>query len=245
MRVAVFAFFCLTIAAQDRLLDKEVALGMQLAKEVRRSTTPIESQAIQNYVSQLGAKLTAQLPSGAFPYTFSVVNGLANPLHEPLTLPGGYIFIPLSLLLNAREEAELAGMFAQAIARPPHLIKGNGTIPLIFVGSFAGTLLPASALQQRRGALELEADKSAALMMSRAGFDPAALLRYIERVQPADRPFLPFPPRAARIAAFQDVIRDLAPVAQTDGGEFLAVQEQARSEAPEPPEQPRPVLKRQ
>jgi predicted Zn-dependent protease len=99
--------FCLTVAAQDRALEKEAALGRGLAEDVRRTNPPIESQAVQDYVAQLGAKLAAQSPNAALPYTFTVVNGVPNPLHEPLVLPGGYIFVPLSLLLNVEDEAEL------------------------------------------------------------------------------------------------------------------------------------------
>ena len=244
MRLALFAFFCLTVAAQNDPLNKEAALGKRLAEEISRSTPAIESQAIQDYVSQLGAKLIAQLPSAAFTYTFSVVNGLDNPLDEPLTLPGGYIFVPLRLLIDAKEEAELAGMLAQAIGRGPQLIRGNGTIPLIFVGSFGCSTMPASALLKRRE-LELQADKSAVLTMSRAGFDPAALLRYIERVQPLDRPDLPFPLRAARLAALQDAIGGQAPVAERDSAEFCVIQELAHAEAAESPRQACPALKRQ
>ena len=74
MRSALFFFSCLTLAAQDRTLglDKEAALGRQMAtEEVRRSSTPAEPQAVQDYVAQLGARLTAWLPNRYFPYAFS------------------------------------------------------------------------------------------------------------------------------------------------------------------------------
>jgi hypothetical protein len=35
MRPAMFVFFCLTLAAQDRTMDKETALGKQMAEEIR------------------------------------------------------------------------------------------------------------------------------------------------------------------------------------------------------------------
>src|SRR6266852_1317646 len=224
MRSASFAFFCATLVAQNRTLDDAAAIGSQIAEEVHRSTTPVEPQAVQDYVAQLGAKLTAQLPSRAFAYTFSVVNvDLTNALHEPLALPGGYIFVPLSLLLTAKDEGEFAGMLAQAIARGPLLIKNNagttGTIPLIFVGGFAGdSVLPAAAMEQRRG-MELQADTSAALAMSNAGFEPAA-----------------------RLAALQGAILDLPPAAYTESDEFYGIQERARPAPPKP--QSRPSLLR-
>jgi predicted Zn-dependent protease len=123
-------------------------------------------------------------------------------------------------------------VFAHAVAREPLLIKSNagstGTIPLIFVGSLVGdSVLSASAIDQRRE-VELEADTPAILLMSRAGFDPTALLRYIERLQPPDGPRLTFPARADRIAALQKAIRDLPPASYSESDEFHAIQEQMR-----------------
>ena len=132
MRLASFALFCLTLAGQSLTKDKVAALARNLAEEVDRHTTPVQAQEVQNYVAQLGAKIAAQLPAPSRSFTFSVVStGEDNALHEPLAIPGGYIFVPSNLLLTAREEAEVAGMLAQAIARLPILIESKtGTIPI-------------------------------------------------------------------------------------------------------------------
>src|ERR1035438_1523345 len=99
MRSAIFAFCCVTLAAPSLPSAKEAALGKQLAEQARRFSRPVGPQAVQDYVSQLGARLAAELPSGTFPKTFSVVDlQPANPLHEPVVLPGGYIFVPLAPL---------------------------------------------------------------------------------------------------------------------------------------------------
>jgi predicted Zn-dependent protease len=139
-------------------------------------------------------------------------------------------------------------MVAQALKREPVVIKSFGTIPLVFIASFTGesALLPVAYLNRQREA-ELQADRLAVQDVSRAGLDPAALLRYIQRVQPVDRPFSPFPPREARIAALEEAIRELPPVTPTDSGKFFVVQELARSDVrePDPVTRPRPTLKRQ
>jgi predicted Zn-dependent protease len=100
----------------------------------------VESKPVQNYVAQLGAKLSAELASPALVYTFSVVEtDQTNSLSEPLVLPGGYIFVPLSLLLAARDEGEFAGMLAQAMARHPLRIHAYaGTITTTLIGGWAG-----------------------------------------------------------------------------------------------------------
>lgn len=229
MRLALFALFCLTLSGQSLTQDKVAVLARGLAEEVDRHTTPVRAQEVQNYVAQLGARITAQLPASARSFTFSVVlTGDDNPLHEPLALLGGYIFVPSHLLLTARDEAEFAGMLAQAMARVPVLIESNaGTIPIFLVDSFDSAPMPAGVIDRRRER-ELQADASAILLLSRAGFDPSALLRYIERAQPLDRPRSPFPARADRIAALQKAIRDLPPASYSESDEFYAIQQQVR-----------------
>src|ERR1035438_7141831 len=99
MRSAIFVLLGATLAAQSLPPAREAAFGKQLAEQARRFSRPVGPQAVHDYVSQLGARLAAELPSGTFPKTFSVVDFQpANPLHEPVVLPGGYIFVPLALL---------------------------------------------------------------------------------------------------------------------------------------------------
>jgi predicted Zn-dependent protease len=258
MRVAAVAWFCLALGAQDLSvnqlsLSKQAALGRQLAEDVRRNTTAVADQAVQDYVAQLGARIARRLPDTAFPYMFSVITGArTNALHEAQALPGGYVFVPVDLLLTAKDEAEFAGMLAQSMARGPLLFKGglvkgdSGTIPLVFVGGADSVLLPAGMMTQWRD-MELRADTSAVSAMSRAGFDPGALLRYVERVQPPDGRISQLPPRAERIAGLQAAIQNLPPADYVQSSdEFYRIQELARAAAPAPPAEPRkaPSLKR-
>ena len=68
-------------------------------------------------VMPLGAKLAAQLPDAPFPYTFAITTSdWSNFLREPVSLPGGYIFISPLLFRTAQVEAEFAGMLAHAMA---------------------------------------------------------------------------------------------------------------------------------
>ncbi len=249
MRTVIFALFCLTLTAQDFPVAKQAALGAELVRQVRRNTTPVQSQAIQEYVSQLGVRVAAGLPPGQFPLVFPVVNGLENPLHEPLMLPGGTVFVPLSLLAATNDEAELAGMLARAIAYGSPVVSiGPGQIPLYFWGSLYEPMLPAAALERWR-ATELEADKSAVVAVSGAGFDPAALLSYIERVQPAAggvRPVISrLPPLAERSAALTQAISQL-PARATyieDTSDFAATRALVEAEL-KPNARPRPSLQR-
>jgi predicted Zn-dependent protease len=223
MRPVSLALFCLTLNAQNLSPDREAALGRQMAEAVRRSTTPVESREVQDYVAQLGSSMAAG-------FTFEVVStDESNALHQPVALPGGYIFVPTSLLLAASDEAEFAGMLAQAMSRQPfHGPISGGIAPMYWSDSFSGNLLlPVAAIEQRR-AIDLKADTAAVLTMSRAGFDPGALLRYIERMQPQDGP---------RLASLRNAIRDIPPAVERASDDFNTIQAQVRP-APAKPRTP-------
>ena len=264
MRYCVLLLACAALNAQDRptgrgvnfySLEKEAALGAQLAGEVHRKTTTIASAAVHDYVARLGARLIAQIPATGFTFTFTVVaEDMDSGIHEPRALPGGYIFVPASLFLAARNEAEFAGMLAHSIA---HVTARHGTrlatradlaniasVPLVYTGGWtgyavkqgAGLAVPLGFLTFQR-AFELEADSLGIRMMAGAGCDPDALARYIGRVQaPADatrsKAFSPLPERDQRVAAMQHAIQDLPARAYSSGEEFPPIQDEVRRLAP-------------
>jgi predicted Zn-dependent protease len=222
--------------------EREAAFGAALAQQVRRTVTPLDSPAALEFLQRMGAKIASQLPEPRYTYTFAVTSSdQSNSLHEPLSLPGGYIFVPASLFLAAQNEAEFAGMLAHAMAHVAErhgtraasrgAISQMGTIPLIFYGGWMGY----GARQTATGPIpvtfarlqpeyEREADAMAVKLMASMGYDPEALVRYFSRVWPdgADSDF-----RDARIVAMGNAIQQLAPVTSTD--EFLRIQEQIRA----------------
>jgi predicted Zn-dependent protease len=217
-----FVLFCLSLAAQE----KEAALSKQIAEGLLRSTTLVESAAAQDYVAQFGTKLAV----GAYSFRAVTADGA---LHEPVVLPGNYVFVPVNLLLTAKDESEFAGVLAQALARGAIRIESHtGTIPVVFYDGFGSggnsNLLP-TAVRARRRQLELQADIAAVPLLSRAGFDPAGLLRYLERMQPTDD---------RRIIALRTALRDLAAPAYTDSEAFHRAQEQVRPAPPSPRKPP-------
>jgi len=222
-------------------LEKEAALGRQMASEVRKHTTPIDSPSVTEYLSRIGRRISAQMPD-AFAFTFSVITDDPCPAtHEPVSLPGGYIFLPAALFVVAGDEAEFAGMLAHSmehIARhhaTRKAINGRlsdyGSIPLIFLGGWSGycsdaLLVPALFLTTQRNN-EMEADALAVQATARAGFDPQALGSYIGRVQPEPKTevFSSLPDRAKRLAALLSIAEQQPRLDyELTSGEFVAVQ---------------------
>ena len=201
----------------------------------------------------------------AFQCSFSVIADAAGgQIHEPLSLPGGYIFVPAGLLLTAQDDAEFAGMLAHAMA---HIAARHGTrqasrseiagfvqLPLVFMGGWTGTrpagnqgAVPLSFMKIQRG-YELEADVLAIKSMAAAGYDPEALLRYIDRTQTesmtTSKVFTVLPQRDARILGLKETIQGLSPETYTLTNEISAVQAEVPRVPPDR-EPRRPLLKRQ
>src|SRR5215475_11993815 len=113
MRAVSLLLFSLALFAQDPgrgvnfySLEKEKALGEQLAKEYRKQATVIESPEALAWVEGIAKAMTP--PDSKYTYTFAIVADDGILLNEPVALPGGYIFVPASLILSAKNTAEAA-----------------------------------------------------------------------------------------------------------------------------------------
>jgi len=206
--------------AQDsNLAAREAGLGAQMSGEVRRTSSLIRDPAVRGYVSQLATKLIGP----QFLLTLEVTDDDRGITHEPVWLPGGYMFVSAALIRTAHDEAEFAGMFAHALAHEMNhdnlrmaARTQTGTIPLIFMGGEPWPGLGPSIAQLRP--FERQADERAVKMTSEVGYDPEALVRYIERVNSAD---------AERLDAIRKAVRDLPPQASSvvDSSEFQRIRE--------------------
>jgi predicted Zn-dependent protease len=108
-------------------LEKEAALGRQLASEVERQTTAIHNSTIDDYLKRLGERIAAQMPDAKFPFTSKVItDDPCRRVHEPVALPGGHLFVPSALFVAADDEAEFAGMLAHSME---HIAARHGCEP--------------------------------------------------------------------------------------------------------------------
>jgi len=152
--------------------------------------------------------------------------------------PGGILFVPASLILAAKDEDELAGMLAHAIA---HVASRDGArqatraqlmdiaMPAPYMGGWTMELGLLRMWRKR----ELDADRLAASKMAAAGYDPGALARYLDREQASYDEYSPkmysmLPRRAQRIEAIQSVIDTLPARTYPARDAFSAFQEQVR-----------------
>src|SRR2546430_1074612 len=93
-------------------LEKEIALGKQLAQEVERQAKIIDDPVIAEYVNRVGQNLVRN-SDAKVPFT---IKGLDSEEINAFALPGGFFFVNSGLILNADSEAEMAGVMAHEIA---------------------------------------------------------------------------------------------------------------------------------
>src|SRR3954470_16084438 len=93
-------------------LEKEIALGKQLAQEVERQAKIIDDPIIAEYVNRVGQNLVRN-SDAKVPFTIKVLDSEEV---NAFALPGGFFFVNTGVLANADNEAEMAGVMAHEIA---------------------------------------------------------------------------------------------------------------------------------
>ena len=178
-------------------LEKEIALGKQLAEDVERHSKIVDDPVISEYVNRVAQNIARnsdlQVPLYVKVIDSDEVNAFA--------LPGGYFFVNTGLVHLAESEAELAGVMAHEIA---HIAARHGTrqaskgqianlatIPLVFLGGgwaaygikqAANFIIPVTFLKFSRN-FEKEADLLGIQYLWKSGYDPTAMITFFERLQ--------------------------------------------------------------
>ena len=181
-------------------IEKEIALGKQLAQEVERQARIIDDPVISEYVNRVGQNLVRN-SDAKVPFTIKVLD---TEEVNAFALPGGFFFVNSGLILKADSEAELAGVMAHEIA---HVAARHGTrqatrgeiaqlatVPLIFMGGWTGysiyqaasVAIPLGFLSFSR-AFESEADLLGLEYMYKAGYDPVAFVDFFEKIQAMEK----------------------------------------------------------
>ena len=176
-------------------LEKEQALGRQLARELEDRSRLINDTVITEYINRVGQSIVRN-SDARVPFTIKVVD---DEEINAFALPGGFFYVDSGLIMAADSEAELAGVMAHEIA---HVAARHATrnatraqiwnlasIPLIFVGGPAGYAVrqvaglagPMGFLKFSRDA-EREADLLGLEYEYAAGYDPQAFVQFFEKL---------------------------------------------------------------
>ncbi len=195
-------------------LDKEKEIGKRFATQIEQSSKFLSDPDITEYVDRVAASIfknsDAQLPI--------TVRILDEDKVEAFTLPGGYQYVTRGLLLELKNEGELASVLARGIAHTAlrsatrQMIREQyaniGTVPLILTGS------PVAFLKFQRG-YESAADYFGVQYVYKAGYSPESFSRIVRKLWP-DSPavikaFNSFPPTSERLKALQQETAEILP----------------------------------
>jgi predicted Zn-dependent protease len=253
-------------------IEKEIALGKQMADEVEKTAKIVDDPVISEYVNRVGQNLVRS-SDAKVPFTIKVID--SDELNA-FALPGGFFFVNTGIIQLAENESELAGVMAHEIA---HVAARHGTrqatrgqvanlatIPLIFLGGWtgygvrqaAGLALPMTFLKFSRG-FEKEADFLGVQYLYAAGYDPTSMVEFFERLKAQEKKkpssiakvFSTHPLTKDRIKVVQKSIDEVLPAKPeyaVNTSEFEQVKDRLasltsrRREAPEDPN--RPTLRR-
>ena len=232
-------------------LEKEMALGKQLAEEVQRQAKVVSDPLISEYVNRIGQNLVRS-SDAKVPFTFQVIEGDSP---NAFALPGGYVFVYTALIEIASEEDELAAAMAHEIAHvaarhmtrqatrsqivnlagvPVGVILGGG-IGGAVVRQGANLGLPAAFMRFTRQD-EAEADYLGVQYLYAAGYDPNGAISIFEKLESLERKqpgtiariFSTHPMDAARIRKTEQEIESILPARDEyviNTSEYIAIRQ--------------------
>jgi predicted Zn-dependent protease len=180
--------------------DTEIKMGKGYASEIEKSTKFITDPVVTEYVNRIGQNIVKNSDCKV-PFTIKVID---SDEINAMALPGGFFYVNSGLILNADEEAELAGVMAHETAHvcAHHAVREQtrlnyaqlGTIPLIFIGGWTGygiyeaasIAVPITFMKFSRD-FESQADYLGVQYMYRAGYDPQAFISFFEKIQALEK----------------------------------------------------------
>jgi beta-barrel assembly-enhancing protease len=182
--------------------DSEIKMGKGYAAEIEKSTKFITDPVITEYVNRVGQNIVKNSDCKV-PFTIKIID---SDEINAMALPGGFFYVNSGLILNADEEAEMAGVMAHEIAHvcahhaAREMTRMNytqiGMVPLMIMlpyswagyGIYEATQLaiPIAFLKFSRD-FEAQADYLGVQYMYRAGYDPQAFISFFEKIQALEK----------------------------------------------------------
>lgn len=215
-------------SSKDIDYPTERVIGESLALEgLQRFGNPVKNESLQKYVNLVGNAVAVNSKRATIPYQFAVLD---SPVQNAFAVPGGVIFVSRALVSILDDESELAAVLAHEVGHvsAKHALKstqraqffeGVGTITAASVRGDKGKKF-ASAIGDMQTVLfdkgldkdmEFEADAAAMETTYRTGYDPAGMIRVLEKLQKVEATskdkkgswFSTHPPLNERIARLQ------------------------------------------
>jgi Zn-dependent protease with chaperone function len=174
-------------------LMRERSLGEAKAAEIDPQTKFVTDPKIKDYITHLGQKIVRKSDSQV-PFTVKVIDA-GNP--TTFSLPGGFLYVDVALILEVDNEAELAGLMAHEIAHvaarhSTRLATRRYALDALLTLPIERIIGPAALLARQVGLVplekkfnrgtEFEADLLGIEYQYAAGYDPQAYVEALEKL---------------------------------------------------------------
>ena len=181
--------------------QQDIELGKRVAGDAERQLPLCNAPRVDAYLTQLGQRLAAKLPTNGvqYPFEFHCVNDKAI---NAFALPGGYVFINRGAIEAADSEAQLAAVMSHELS---HVALRHGTNQAtkaeaaqgflgiaggIFGDTAGGALLTKLGAFAAGGVLlrysrtaESQADVMGTQVLYDSGYDPRAMAQFFEKLE--------------------------------------------------------------
>ena len=190
-------------AGQAMTSEEEKSLGKKVLEDIVKHEDLVRDLSLQAFINRVGRSLLNQIGPTPFRLDFYVIKG-RDP--NAFAIPGGHIFITTGLIGLAENEPEVAGVLSHEISH----VKGRhvdqmierskriniATLAAMIAGAIAGrggagsqaavTMAMAGAeamMLKYTRENEVDADQNGLYLMTKAGYDPNALVSFLKKME--------------------------------------------------------------
>ena len=194
--VASLVFASVPAPALAMSTAAEVEQAKEQEKGVLDQYNVVADPLLNAWVNEVGNNLWGQVARRDLPYNIKILD---SPDVNAFTIGGGYVYVNEGLLDFVQSDDELAGVIGHetghnerrhtvtlpAKAQALNLLFGIASIFSPFIYRF-GQLAQAGILAKQQRADELQADQYGLLLMTRAGYDPDAMVSFMKHLGAAN-----------------------------------------------------------
>ena len=255
-------------ASADTILSRaeEREYAKVLVMQMRAYEVLNEDPLVNAYFEDMGFRLASHSNRPDKDFTFVVLD---QPVVNAFAAPGGVIALFSGLILAADDENEVAGVLAHEIAHitQQHLYRALenqqamtipialGMLALILVGGGSGEAIQSAVMSGQAAAMqariyftrqnEYEADRIGISTLSRAGYDPAGMAEFFEKMGRITRSQGEGPPEylrthpvsVSRISEAENRAHNMPEPEPSDGRDFYLVQARLRAMTADSPDE--------
>src|SRR5271166_1021365 len=196
--LAVLSLTSVPLPAAAVSTQAEIRQGQDEVKHIDAENAIVNDPVLNNWVQTIADNLKRERARPDIDYTFKIID--TDDINA-FSLPGGFIYVNFGLLNFVNSDDELAGVMGHEMGHVERrhvvtlpakqqaisILVGILSLFSIFAYRFGG-LIGSAALYKISRQDELQADQYGLMLMSRAGYDPNAMVSFMQRLEAVEGP---------------------------------------------------------